>query len=137
MTAVVAQKSCLSPFVMRSLDFTGLMMTLSNPQDEYLNQQVILFRLQYEIHILQMYPKSWCRSVITPTPKLSKQTIRPQVSSTSLSILSQSVTAISIHLAISVVPHIFCCCPTSPLPSYPYLLSFISSAVLFHRCLSR
>ena len=47
-------------------------MILSKRQYWYLNQQVILFRLQYETHSLQMHLKSPCRSVVTPMPKLSK-----------------------------------------------------------------
>ena len=73
MNAVVAQKNWLSPFVMSYLAFPGWTMTLSKRQYEYLNQQVILFRLKYEIHSLQMHPKSPCRSVVSPTPKLSDQ----------------------------------------------------------------
>ena len=72
MTEVVAQKSWLSPFVMRYLAFPGWMMKLPKHQDGYLNQQVILFRLQYETHSLQMNPKSQCRSFVAPTPKLSE-----------------------------------------------------------------
>ena len=37
-------------------------MTSSKRQNVYLNQRVILFRLQYETHILQINPKSPCRS---------------------------------------------------------------------------
>ena len=70
-TAVFAQKNWLSPFVMRYLAFLGWIMTLLKRQDEYLNQRVILFRLKYEIHSLQMHPKSPCRSVVSPTPQLS------------------------------------------------------------------
>ena len=203
MTAVVAQKSWISLFVMRYLAFPGWMMTSSKRQDDYLNQRVILFRLQYETHSLQMHPKLPCRSVVAPTPKLSEQryalrlivvpcwyfpslslsfqsispslsshispiavpccnsylplwysvavfkadlfchphypgaTIRPQIGSRSLSIFSHSVAVLPTHFSISVVPHIICCCPTSPLPPYPSLLSRISTTVLILRCIHR
>ena len=48
-------------------------MTLSKRQYGYLNQQVTLFRLQYETHSLQMHPKSSCRSVVALTPKSSER----------------------------------------------------------------
>ena len=48
-------------------------MTLSKRQNGYLNQRVILFILQYETHSLQMHPKSPCRSIVAPTPKLSER----------------------------------------------------------------
>ena len=48
-------------------------MTLSKCQYGYLNQQVILFILQYEIHSLQRHPEMPCRSVAALTPKLSEQ----------------------------------------------------------------
>ena len=73
MTEVVEQKNWLSNFVMRYLAFTGWMMTLLKRQYGYLNQQVILFRFQYETHSLQMHPESPCRSVVAPTPKLSNR----------------------------------------------------------------
>ena len=58
--------------------------------------------------------------------------IRTQVSSFPLSIFSQyqSVSGLSTHFAISVVPHLFCCRPTSPPLPYPYLLSRISDTML-------
>ena len=195
---------------MRYLAFPGWMMTLSKRQDEYLNPRVILFRLQYEIHSLQMHPKSPCISIVNPTPKLSERwyalrlvifpfqyfpspspffqpispslsyhmfsvavphilrrrvhiccpaspplclsaavftvdlvyyphypgaTICPQVGSCSLSIFSQYVAILPTHFATSVIPHLFCCRPASPLPSYPYILSRISATVLVRRCL--
>ena len=73
MTAVVAQKSWPSLFVMQYLAFPGWMMISLNRQDGYLNQQIILFRLQYERYSLKMHPESPFRSIVTPTPNLSEQ----------------------------------------------------------------
>ena len=73
MTAVFVAKSWLSPFVLRYLSFPGLMMASSKRQNGYLNQQVFLFRLQYDTHSLQMHPKLPCMSGVTPTPKLLEQ----------------------------------------------------------------
>ena len=64
-------------------------------------------------------------------------TICPQVGSRSLSIFSQSEPILTTHFAISVVPHLICCHPTSPPPSYLSLFSCISSTVLVRRCLHR
>ena len=72
-TEVVAQKSWLSHFAMRYLTFRGWMTTLSKRQDGYLNQRVILFRLQYETHSLQMNTELPCMYVAAPTPNLSDQ----------------------------------------------------------------
>ena len=210
MTAVVAPKSWLSPFVMQYLAFPGWMMTLLKRQDGYLNQRVILFRLKYDTHSLQMHPESPCRSVVSPTPKLSEiqyalrlvvvscwylpsplpffqpispflsshisfvvvpnllhprihpccpaspppcysasvftddlvchphyhvVMIRPHVGSCSLSTFSQSIAVLTTHLAISVVPYLRCCSPTSPPPPYPSLLYGIPSTVLARCCL--
>ena len=55
---------------MRYLAFPGPTITVSKLQDGYWNQRVILFRLQYETHSLQMHPKFPCRSVVFPTSKL-------------------------------------------------------------------
>ena len=173
---------------------------------------MVLFRLQYETHSLQMHPKSPCRSIVAPTPKLLERlyalrlvvipcqylpspspffqpispsssshisffavphllhrlihpccpaspplcssaavftadlvchpqypgaTIHPQVVSRSLSIFSQSVAVLTTHFSISVVPHLICCRPTSPLPPYLSLLSCISATVLVRRCICR
>ena len=186
------------------------MMTLSKRQDGYLNQQVILFRLQYETHSLQIHTEFLCRSVVSITPKLSDlryalrlvvftcqyfpslllsfqpilsspsshissvavlhllrrrinpcctaspppfssadfftadlvchlhypgATIRPKVGSRSLSIFSQSVAVLPTHFDISVVPHIICCRPTSPPPSYPFLVYRISATMIVLCCL--
>ena len=73
MTEGVAQKRWLSPFVMRYLAFPGWMIKLSKRQDGFLNKRVILFRLQYETHSLQMHPESPCRSVVALMPKLLKR----------------------------------------------------------------
>ena len=48
-------------------------MTSSKRQNGYLNQRVIIFRLQYETYSLQMHPESPFRSVVAPTPNLSEQ----------------------------------------------------------------
>ena len=73
MTVLFVPNNWLSHFVMRYLAFSGWMMTLLKRQDEYLNQRVILFRLQYETRSLQMHPELPCRSVVAPMPKLSEQ----------------------------------------------------------------
>ena len=179
-------------------------------QHGYLNLWVILFRLQYETHTLQMHPKLLCRSIVAPTPKLLERRytlslvvvpcqyflspspsfqlispsplshissisvphllrhhihpccpespppcsssavftselvchphypgakIRPQVGSCSLSIFEHSVAVLPTHFAISVVPHLICCRPISPLPPYPSLLSRISATVLVRHSL--
>ena len=50
-------------------------------------------------------------------------TIRPQVGSCSLLIFAQSVAVLTTYFAISVVPHIICCRPTSSPPPYPPIFS--------------
>ena len=50
-------------------------------------------------------------------------TIRPQAGSRYLLLFSQSVADLTTHFAISVVPHLICCRPTSPPPPYPFMLS--------------
>ena len=64
MTAVFAGKNWLSFFVMRYLDFSGWNMISSKRQNGYLNQWVILSRLQYETRSLQMWSTKrtlyWC-----------------------------------------------------------------------------
>ena len=127
-TAVVAQKSWLSTFVMRYLAFRGWMVTLSKHQDEYLNQLVILFRLQYEIHRLQIHTKSPCRSVFAPTTKLSEQqyalrlVVVPCQYFPSPSPSFQPISpSLSSHISYVAVPHllrrrIHIFCPASPPP---------------------
>ena len=110
------------------LDFPRWMMTLSKRQNGYLNQCVILFRLKYETHSLQMHPKSPCRSVISPKPNILEQryTLRLVVVLcwyfTSLSLafppISQSLTS---HIYSVAVLHLLChrirtCCLTSTPP---------------------
>ena len=73
MTAFFAPKIWFWPFVLRYLAFPGWMITSPKRQNGYLNQRIILFRLQYETHSLQMYPKSPCSYVITLTPKSSER----------------------------------------------------------------
>ena len=65
----------------------------------------------------------------------SRATICPQVGSRSLSIIAQSVVVLPTHFAISVVPHLICCRPTSPPPPYPFIFSRISATMLIRRCL--
>ena len=48
-------------------------MTLSKRRDGYLNQRVILFRLKYGTHSLQMHPELPRRSVFILTTKLSEK----------------------------------------------------------------
>ena len=59
------------------------------------------------------------------------------VGSHSLSIFDQSVAVLPKHLYIFVVPHLFCCPPTSPPLPYPSLLSCISATVIVRRCLQQ
>ena len=134
-TEFVVQKSWLSNFVMRYLTFPGWMMTLFKRQDEYLNQRVILFRLQYEIHSLQMYPKFPCRSVVAPTPKLLEQRYALRllvVPCQYLPSLSPSFQTIfpypSSHISSVVVPHLLCRRIHIFCPAYPPLCS---SAAVF------
>ena len=128
MTAVVAQKSWLSLFITRYLAFPGWTMTLLKHQDEYLNQQVILIRLQYEIHSLQMNPEFPCRSIVVPTPKSSewryalRLVVIPCQYLPSLSLFFQPISpSPSSHISSVAVPHllrrlIHLCCPASPPP---------------------
>ena len=111
---------------MRYLAFPGWMMTLSKREDEYLNPWVILFRLQHEIHSLQMHPKSPCRSVVATTPKLSERRYAlrlvvfscqyfPSPSPSFQPILP----SLSYHISSVAVPRILLrrihiCCPASP-----------------------
>ena len=73
MIALFAPKRWMSHFVMGYLAFLGWMMTLSKRQDGYLNNQVNLFRLQYETHSLQMHPKLPCRLFVAPTTNISEE----------------------------------------------------------------
>ena len=126
MTIVFTPKCWLSPFIMRYLAFPGWVTTLSKRQNGYLNHQVILFRLQYETHSLQMHPKSPCRYVVSPTPKLSERqyalrlVVVPCWYFTSPSLSFQPIFPAPSSLISSVaVPHILrrrihTCCPASP-----------------------
>ena len=111
---------------MRYLAFPGWMMTLSNRQDGYLNQRVILFRLQYETHSLQMHPKSLCRSVVAPTSKLPEQRYALRLVvvpcwyfPSPLQFFQPISPSPSSHISSVSVPHllhrrIHPCCPVSP-----------------------
>ena len=77
MTTVLVPKSWISSFVMRYLAFSGWMMTSLKRQDGYLNQRVILSRLKYETHSIQMHSKSPCRSVVAPALKLLERRYAP------------------------------------------------------------
>ena len=119
------QKKCFSSSFMRYLAFTGWMMTLSKHQDQYLNQQVILFRLQYEIHSLQMNPKSVCRSIVSPKPKLLEQKyalrliVVPCWYFTSPSPFFEPISpSISSHISSVSVPHLLCRCIHTYCPAY-------------------
>ena len=63
--------------------------------------------------------------------------MRPQFGSHSLPIFLQSFSALPTHFSISVIPHLFCCRPASPLLPYLSLLSIISSTVIVRHCLHR
>ena len=103
-------------------------MTLSKHQDGYLNQQVILFRLQYETHSLQMHPKYPCRSVVVPMPKLSelryalRLVVIPRQYLSSPSPFFQPILPYLLyHISSVAVPcllrrHIYPCFPASPPP---------------------
>ena len=62
--------------------------------------------------------------------------IRPQVVSRYLLIFVQSITVLPTHFAISVVPHLFYCRPTSAPPPYQSLLSRICFTVVSIRVIS-
>ena len=113
MTAVVAPKSWLPPFVMRYSAFPGWMMKLPKRQNGSLNHWVILFRLQYETHSLQMHPKFPCRSVVFPTSKLLERRYAHRlvvVSCQYLPSLSLSfqliMPSLLSHISSVAVPHI-------------------------------
>ena len=101
------------------------MMTLSKRQDGYLDQQVILFILQYETHSLQMHPKLPFRSVIAPTPKLLERryalilVVIPCQYLTSPSPFFQPILPSTLsHISSVAVPHLLRsrnnpCCPAS------------------------
>ena len=103
-------------------------MTLSKRQDGYLNQRIILFRLQYETNSLQMHPKLPCRSVVAPTPKLLegqyalRLVVVPYRHLPSLLPFFEPISPYpSSHISSVAVPHllqlrIHPCCPTSPPP---------------------
>ena len=128
MTAVVAQKNWLPPFVMRYLALPGWMVKLSKRQDGYLNQRVILFWLQYKTHSLQMNPEFPCRSIVTPTPKLLDQryTLRLLVITClyfpiPLPFFQSISSSLSSHISFVSAPHLLCrrihtWCPASMTP---------------------
>ena len=103
-------------------------MKLSKRQDEYLNQRVILFRLQYDIHSLQMHPKFPCRSVFNPTPKLSERRYAFRLVVVPCRYLPSPLTSFqtispspSSHISSFAVPNLLCCrihlcCLASPPP---------------------
>ena len=142
MTALFAPKRWFSPFVMRYLDFPGWIMTLSKRQDGYLDQRVILFRLQYETHSLQIYHKTPYRSVIIPTPNLLKQLYALRLVGvpcrflhSPLSFFQPISPSLSSHIYSVAVPHLLChriypCCPASP---PPFLSATVFTAdLVFH-----
>ena len=102
------------------------MMTSSKRHNGYLNQWIILFRLKYETHSLQMHPKLSCSSVVAPTPKLLegryalRLVVVPCRYFPSLSPLFQPISSsLSSHISSVAVPHllrrfIHTCCPASP-----------------------
>ena len=124
MTTFVAPKLWLSPFGMRYFSLPGWMMTLSKRQDGYLNQQVNLFRLQYETHSLQMHLKLPCMSVVAPTPNLLDQqyslrlvAVPCQCSPSPLPLFQLISPSPSSNIYSVAVPHILCrrihlYCPT-------------------------
>ena len=101
-------------------------MTLLKRQDGYLSRQVILFRLQYEIHSLQMHSKLLCRSAVALLPNLleGQYALRlvvvpcqylPSLSPSFQPILPSPLS----HISSVSVPHLLrrCihpCCPASP-----------------------
>ena len=103
-------------------------MTLLKRQYGYLNQRVILLILQYETHSIQMHPKSPCRSVVAPTPKLSERqyalrlVVVPCRYFPSPLPLFQPISPSLLYPISSVaIPHflhhrIHTCCPASPPP---------------------
>ena len=124
-------------------------MTLLKRQDEYLNQGVILFRLQYEKHSLQMHPKLPCRSVVAPTPKLSERRYALRLVVVlcqylpSMSPLFQPISpSPSSHISSIAVPHLLhCCihpcCPASPPPCWSatvFTTDIICHTHLLHLC---
>ena len=113
---------------MRYLAFPGKMMTLSKHQDWYLNQQVILFGLQYKTHSLQRHPESLCRYVVALTPKLLEQryalrmVVVPCRYFPSLSPFFQPISpSLLSQISFAALPHllhlsIHACCYASPPP---------------------
>ena len=108
--------------------FPRWMMKLPKRRDGYLNQQVILFRLQYETHSLQINPELPWRYVITPTPKLpeGRYALRLVVIPSwyfpsPLPFFQSILPSPSSHISSVAVPHllrrhIHTCCTTSPSP---------------------
>ena len=111
---------------MRNLACPGWMMTLSKRQDGYLNHQVILFRLQYKTHSLQMYPESLWKSVVAPTPNLSERkyalrlvVVPSQYFSSPFPFFQPILPSLSSHISYIAVQFLLCWrinpfCPTSP-----------------------
>ena len=103
-------------------------MTLPKGKDGYLNQQVILFRLQYETHSLQIHPESPCRSVVTLTPKFLDQqyalrlvVVTYQYLPSPLPFFQPIFPSPLSHISSVAVTHLFRrriypCCPASPPP---------------------
>ena len=70
---IILHLRCVSVFVLPRLycdPYRIIFRHYQSAKNGYLNQQLILFRLQYETHSLQMHTKSPCRSVFASTPKL-------------------------------------------------------------------
>ena len=101
-------------------------MKLPKRQDGHLNQQVILFRLQYETHSLQMNPESLYRSIVNLTPTILDQEYTlglvaiPCQYLPSPSPFYQPISPSPFsHISSVVVPHLLHhrinpCCPASP-----------------------
>ena len=116
-------------------------MTSLKRQYGYLNQQVILFRLKYETHSIQIHPKFLCRSVVALMPKLSEQqyalrlVVVPCQHLPNPSIFFQPVSpSPSSHISYVAVLHLLhhsinSCCPAY-LP--PYLSAAVFTSDLFY-----
>ena len=115
--------------------------TISPSPSSHISSVAVPHLLHHRIHTYCPASLPPCLSAAVFTsdlvfrPHYPVATIRPQVVSRSLSIFSQSVAVLTTHFAISVVSHLICCRPTSPLPPYQSLLSCISSTVLVRSCL--
>ena len=103
-------------------------MTLLKSQDGYLNQRVILFRLKYETHSLQMHLEYPCRSAVAPTHNLSEQrcprrlvVVPCQYFPSPLPFFQPLSPSPSSHISYIAIPHllrrhIHTCCPAYPTP---------------------